>query len=160
MLQPMITRPVYLGVGPRSGPYYRFFSTVWQLRVSSLMRGRMCSLLVNCFWALPAPTLSEPNPTELKALCYCLIWDSPNVEDQVLVFVSPPPAEYVGPIKPPKIGLPFRHPLQHVGLWWRYSKPPAHEVARLQGMRLIYDRRSVGCCVLVSGTHPGLMTIF
>jgi hypothetical protein len=41
-----------------------------------LMRGRVCNLLYNCFWALPEQYLLGQSPAELTALFYCLIWDS------------------------------------------------------------------------------------
>jgi hypothetical protein len=43
----------------------------------------------NCFWSLPEQSLSGPSPTELTTIFYCLIWDSPNLEGQVPVFISP-----------------------------------------------------------------------
>jgi hypothetical protein len=55
----------------------------------SLTRGRVCNLLYNCFSALPEQSLLGRSPAELTAIFYCLIWDSPNLEDQVRVFVSP-----------------------------------------------------------------------
>jgi hypothetical protein len=51
----------------------------------SLTRGRVCNLLYNCFWAV---TLGS-SPAELTTIFYCLIWDSPNLEGQVPVFISP-----------------------------------------------------------------------
>jgi hypothetical protein len=53
------------------------------------MRGRVCNLLYNCFWALPKQSLLGRSPAELKAIFYCLIWDSTNLEGQVPVFISP-----------------------------------------------------------------------
>jgi hypothetical protein len=52
------------------------------------MRGRVCKLLYNCFWALPEQSLLGRSPAELTALFYCLIWDSTNLEGQVPVFQS------------------------------------------------------------------------
>jgi hypothetical protein len=43
----------------------------------------------NCFWALPEQLLSGQSPAELTTILYCLIWDSPNLEGQVPVFISP-----------------------------------------------------------------------
>jgi hypothetical protein len=64
-----------------------------QLRVCnilapSLTRGRVCKLLYNCFWALPEQSLLGRSPAELTTIFYCPIWDSPNLEGQVLVFRS------------------------------------------------------------------------
>jgi hypothetical protein len=55
----------------------------------SLTKGRVCNILYNCFWALPEQSLLGRSPTELRAIFYCLIWDSPNLEGQVPVFISP-----------------------------------------------------------------------
>jgi hypothetical protein len=78
---------------PIWSPWPDIFS-VWRLRVScceapSLTRGRVCNLLCNCFWALPEQSLLSPSPAELTAIFYSLIWDSPNLEGQVPVFISP-----------------------------------------------------------------------
>jgi hypothetical protein len=43
----------------------------------------------NCFWALPDQSILGRSPAELTAIFYCLIWDSPNLEGQVPVFISP-----------------------------------------------------------------------
>jgi hypothetical protein len=45
--------------------------------------------LYSCFWALPEQSLSGPSPAELTTIFYCLIWDFPNLEGQVPVFISP-----------------------------------------------------------------------
>jgi hypothetical protein len=55
----------------------------------------------NCFWALPEQSLLVPSPTELMTSFHCIIWDSPNLEGQVPIFISrnnrmaqsPPPSE-------------------------------------------------------------------
>jgi hypothetical protein len=44
--------------------------------------------LYNCFWALPRQSLSSPNPSELTTISYSLLWDSPNLEGQVPIFIS------------------------------------------------------------------------
>jgi hypothetical protein len=43
----------------------------------------------NCIWALPEQSLSGPRPAELSTIFYCIIWDSPNLEGQGPVLVSP-----------------------------------------------------------------------
>jgi hypothetical protein len=55
----------------------------------SLARGRVCKWQYNCFWSFPEQSLLGQSPAELTAIFYCLIWDSPNLEGQVPVFISP-----------------------------------------------------------------------
>jgi hypothetical protein len=97
-LRPTVSRPVSLGVRHPSGTRVQLFLLLEiffrQLRVCyfvapSLTRGRVCNLLYNCFWALPEQSLLGRSPAELTAIFYCLIWDSPNLEGQVPVFISP-----------------------------------------------------------------------
>jgi hypothetical protein len=45
--------------------------------------------LYNCFWVLPEHSLLGRSPAELTAIFDCLIWDSPNLEGQVPIFISP-----------------------------------------------------------------------
>jgi hypothetical protein len=93
-----VSRPVCLGVRRPSGTCDRFFFllkiSLRQLRVCyfvapSLTRGRVCNLLYNCFWASPENSLLGRSPAEFTTIFYCLIWDSPNLEGQVPVFISP-----------------------------------------------------------------------
>jgi hypothetical protein len=97
-LRPSVSRPVCPGVRRPSGTSDQFFFLIEilfrQLRLyyfvaPSLTRGRVCNLLYNCFWALPEQLLLGRSPTELTAIFYCLIWDSPNLEGQIPVFISP-----------------------------------------------------------------------
>jgi hypothetical protein len=97
-LRPIVSRPVYLGVRRPSGTRDQFFFLLEisfrQLRLCyfvapSLTRGQVCNLLYNCFWAFPEQSLLGRSPAELTAIFYCLIWDSPNLEGQVPVFLSP-----------------------------------------------------------------------
>jgi hypothetical protein len=97
-LRPTVSRPVCLGVRRASGTCNQFFFLLeiffGQLRVCyfvvpSLTRRRACNLLYNCFWALPKQSLLGRSIAELKTIFYCLIWDSPNLEGQVPVFISP-----------------------------------------------------------------------
>jgi hypothetical protein len=97
-LRSTVSRPIRLGIGPPFGTLDQIlscsFSFVWQLRrfainASSLTRKRVCNLLLNCFCTLPEQSHLSRSPTELTDMSYCLIWDSPNLEGQVPVFISP-----------------------------------------------------------------------
>jgi hypothetical protein len=74
----------------------------------SLTRGRVCNLLYNCFWSLPEQSLLGQSPSELTTIFYCLIWDSPNLEGQVPVFISP--RNRVAQLYPREL-VPFLSPL-------------------------------------------------
>jgi hypothetical protein len=97
-LRPTVSLPICLGVRRPPGTRDRFFFLLEisfrQLRLcyfvaSSLTRGRVGNLLYNCFWAFPEQSLLGRSPAELTTIFYCLIWDSPNLESQVPVFISP-----------------------------------------------------------------------
>jgi hypothetical protein len=90
----------------------------------SLTRGRVCNLLYNRFWALPEQSLLFRNPAELTAIFYCLIWDSPNLEGQVPLFISP--RNRVAQVYPRALGSLFVASYDSQGLRWKYSNPPPH----------------------------------
>jgi hypothetical protein len=78
----------YHELGGGGGFPCKFPSEVEQLRVCyfvapSLMRGRVCNLLYNWFWALPELSLLGRSPAELTSP----IWDF-WPEGQVPVFIS------------------------------------------------------------------------
>jgi hypothetical protein len=117
-LRPTVSRPVSLGVRRPSGTHNQFYFLLKiffrHLRVCnflapSLTRGWVCNLLYNYFWALPEQSLLGRSPAELTAIFYCLIWDSPNLEGQVPVFISP--RNRVAQLYPRALGSLFLSPL-------------------------------------------------
>jgi hypothetical protein len=96
-LRPTVSRPVRLGVRRPSGTRDQFLYLLEivfrQLRVCyfvapSLTRGWMCNLLLLLILASTVPLGSES--TGLKTIFYCPnSWDSPNMEGQVPVIISP-----------------------------------------------------------------------
>jgi hypothetical protein len=87
----------------------------------SLMRGRVCNLLYNCFWALPEQSLLGEIPAELTTIFYCLICSR--------IYI---PQEQGDPDIPPGTGFPFCRLLWQ-GLRWRYSNPPPHGICHYCG---------------------------
>jgi hypothetical protein len=92
-LRPTVSRPVCLGVGTHLEPMTRFLFPIWWVRVSwcghPLWREEMSVIyLYNCFWVLQEQSISGPSTVELTTIFCCLIWESPNQEGQVLVFIS------------------------------------------------------------------------
>jgi hypothetical protein len=88
ILPPTVSRPFGLGVGLQSEDHDQIIITVGHLRPSccgapSLTRGRGCNLLIQSL------SLSGSSPAELLTTSYCLVWDSPNLEGQFPVFISP-----------------------------------------------------------------------
>jgi hypothetical protein len=70
----------------------------------------------SCSWALSEQSLSGPSPADLMTIFYYLIWDSPNLEGQVPVFIYP--RNRVTQVYPRALGS--------AGLRWRYSNSPPH----------------------------------
>jgi hypothetical protein len=126
-LWPTVRRPS----GTRDQFFYLLEIFFRQLRVCylvahSLTRGRVCNLLYNCFWALPEQLFLSWSPAELTTIFYCLIWDSPNLEDLVPVFISP--RNRVAQLYPRGTEFPLSRLLRLAGQRWRYSNPPPHGV--------------------------------
>jgi hypothetical protein len=93
VLQPTINQPVCLGVRPLSETEDQIFATVRQVRVSlfgvpCLTRGWVCSLQLLLVLASSFIPMSESRRTHDHILL-SQIRDSPNLEDQVPVFISP-----------------------------------------------------------------------
>jgi hypothetical protein len=94
-LLPTVSRPVCLRVELPSGTYdkiFLFFLTILGFLIwSTFSDERMgLNLLVQLLPGLArAVTLSGPSSAELTTIFYCLIWDTPNLEGQSSVFISP-----------------------------------------------------------------------
>jgi hypothetical protein len=119
----------------------RFLFPVWQLRVSccwtpSLTIGWVCNLLVQLLLGLSRAITLGSKSRRTQTIFYCLIWDSPNLEGQVPVFISP--RNRVAQLHPQALGSLFVTSYDSQGL-----------LASRFRFRLVCDRRSVGQSVLV-----------
>jgi hypothetical protein len=120
-LRSTVSRSVWLGVELPSGVHDQIF--VFSLTIKGFLDVRhplwgedgSVIYLHNCFWTSPEQSLLGRSPTELTTICSCLIWDSPNLEGQVPVFVSPG----TGPVIP--LGTEFSFVASYDSLRWRYS---------------------------------------
>jgi hypothetical protein len=90
---------------------------------SSLTRGWVCNLLLLLALATTVIRRHESRGTR-EHIILSRRRDSPNLEDQVSVFISP--QEQGGPYISPGTGFPFRRPLRLAELRWRYSTPSPH----------------------------------
>jgi hypothetical protein len=119
MLQPTVSRSVYLGAKHPSGVENQNFITLRQLRIwwcgaPSLTRGRVCRSKL--LWVL-ACVVSQDS------------WSYFPPSDSRLPQPGAPgpriyiPQEQGGPVIPPGTGFPFRRLLRLAGIRWRYSYP-------------------------------------
>jgi hypothetical protein len=92
---------------------------------SSLARGWVCGLQLLLVLARVVNLRSDSRGTRDQVLL-SQIRDSPNLEGQVPLFISP--QEQGGPVIPPGTGFSFRRLLRLAGLQWRYSTPPPHGI--------------------------------
>jgi hypothetical protein len=132
-LRPTVGRPVHLGVRHPSGSCNQFFFLLEiffrQLQVchfvaSSLMRGWVCNLLL--MLVLTSASCSGPSPTGLKAIFYCLNFETPQPGGPCpCIYI---PQEQGSPVIPLGTGFPFGRLLRLAGLRWRYSIPPPHGI--------------------------------
>jgi hypothetical protein len=93
-LWPTVSRQACLGAGIPSGSddHISFISLMMRVFDMGHLLWRedgSVIYLYNCFWALPGQSLLVRSPAKLTAIFYCLIWDPPNLEGQVPVFISP-----------------------------------------------------------------------
>jgi hypothetical protein len=75
-------------------PMTRLLFSVWQLQVSccgapSLTRGWVCNLLIQLLLGLARAITLGFKSLRTQTIFYCLIWDSPNLDGQVPIFISP-----------------------------------------------------------------------
>jgi hypothetical protein len=112
-LRPTVSRPGCPGVRRPPGTHDQFFflfeSSFRQLWLyyfvaPSLMRGRVCSLLYNCFWALPEQSLLARSPAELTAIFYSHLRLPQPGGPGPCIYI---PQEQGGPVIPPGTGFPF-----------------------------------------------------
>jgi hypothetical protein len=88
ILRPIVSRPVYLSVTHPSGTRDQFFPSFFCIENCEFLdvghplwrEDGSVIYLYNCFG-------SESRKTQ--TIFFCLIWDTPNLEGQVPVFISP-----------------------------------------------------------------------
>jgi hypothetical protein len=122
-LQPTVSRPFCLGVSHLE-PMTRFQFSVWQLRdffcrALSLTRGWACNLLVQLLLGLARAITLGSKSRRTQTIFYCIIWDSPNLEGKVPVFISP--RNRVAQLYPRALGFLSVAFYDSQELRWRYS---------------------------------------
>jgi hypothetical protein len=94
-----------------------FLSEGFRLKVAVLfLWGALSDERTGLQFAVQSPI--GPRRAEPLTKLYSLIWDSPNLEGQVPVFISP--RNRAAQL------YPLRRLLRLAGLRWRYSNPPPH----------------------------------
>jgi hypothetical protein len=110
---PTVSWPVCLGVRHPSGTHDQFFFLLEisfrQFRVCyfvapSLMRGRVCNILYNCFWALPEQSLLGRSPDQLGYILLSHLRLPQLGGPGPHIYI---PQEQSVPVIPPGTGFPF-----------------------------------------------------
>jgi hypothetical protein len=126
--------------------------------------------LHNCFWALPEQSLLGQSPAELTTRFYCLFWDSPYLEGQVPVFISPrnrvaqlyPWA--LGSLLSPLTTRRYSNPLQHgmvlVTLRPTVSRPVCLGVEAHDEIFITIRHLRSSCCGAPSRTRGRLCNFY
>jgi hypothetical protein len=122
-----VSRPVCLDVGLPSGTHNQTFFFVWQFWLCwywapSLTRGWVCNLLVQLLFGLARAITLGSKYRRTQTIFYSFVWDFPNLEGQVAVFISH--RSRVAHLYP-RHWVPFSLLL---ATRWSYSNPPSHRM--------------------------------
>jgi hypothetical protein len=102
----------------------------------SLMRGRVCNLLLNCFWALPEQSLLGRSPAELTVhilLSHLRLPHPRGPGSRIYI-----PRNRLAQLYPGALGSLSVASYDSWGLRWRYSNPPPHGDVYTQDYSLLY----------------------
>jgi hypothetical protein len=98
------------------------------------------SVIYCCCWYSPAQSRSCLSLAGFKTIFYCPnSWDSPNLEGQVPIFISP--RNMVAQL-PTGTGFPCCRLLWLAGLRWRYSNPAPHRLRKNNRVLSFYTTRA------------------